>query len=106
MSLVIIVATILGFTISAYPTIIFNFASELTYPEPEGVSSSLCVLTSQVLTAIATFTVSSLISNYGVVAANFYYSSMLIFAMVLVTFVRSDLRRERVENETTSIIDH
>ncbi|RWS25113.1 feline leukemia virus subgroup C receptor-related protein 2-like protein [Leptotrombidium deliense] len=103
-TLLMMVATILGFTINSYPTIIFNFASELTYPEPEGVSSSLCVLTSQILSTIATFVVSRLILYYGVLAANLYYSAMLVFAMILAAFVKSDLRRERTENET-EIID-
>ncbi|RWS09655.1 feline leukemia virus subgroup C receptor-related protein 1-like protein [Dinothrombium tinctorium] len=103
--LLVAVSATLGFTINSYPTIIFNFASELTYPEPEGVSSSLLVLSSQLASTAATFIVSSIIQYYGVFVANLCYSSLLAFAMFLTIFIKNNLRSQQTDiNEEAPLL--
>lgn len=72
----------------------FELAAELTFPEPEGTSSGLLNLASQVF-GIAFTTIYSLIfTNVGDLWANLTMSLMLALGTVLIALTSSDLRRQ------------
>ncbi|XP_059477083.1 uncharacterized MFS-type transporter C09D4.1-like isoform X2 [Neocloeon triangulifer] len=90
-------AAFLGVTLVGYLPAAFEFAAELTYPEPEASSAGLMTFGCQILSAIYTLAYGWVFTPYGDLASNLFMSGSLIVGTVLTLFVKSDLRRQRAE---------
>ncbi|XP_046438070.1 feline leukemia virus subgroup C receptor-related protein 2-like isoform X1 [Daphnia pulex] len=90
-----VTAGAVGFFMTGYLPVGFEFAAELTYPEPEVTSSGLLNASAQVFGIVFTIIGGWLLSNYGDLVCNGSLSAALFFGAALSLFIRSDLRRQR-----------
>ncbi|KAM8846841.1 choline/ethanolamine transporter flvcr2b-like isoform 2-T2 [Synchiropus picturatus] len=91
---VFITAGSLGFFMTGYLPLGFEFAVELTYPESEGTSSGLLNCSAQVFGIIFTIAQGKIIENYGTLAGNIFLCIFLLIGTVITGLIKSDLRRQ------------
>lgn len=80
---------------TGYLPVGFEFAAELTYPEPEVTSSGLLNASAQVFGIVFTIIGGWLLNSYGDLVCNGILSAALFIGAVLSFFIRSDLKRQR-----------
>lgn len=91
---VFITAGVLGFFMTGYLPLGFEFAVELTYPESEGTSSGLLNCSAQVFGIIFTICQGKIIDNYGTLAGNIFLCVFLLIGTIMTALIKSDLRRQ------------
>ncbi|XP_073847578.1 histamine transporter [Musca autumnalis] len=96
-AVVYVTASLLGFFMTGYLPVGFEFGAELTYPEPEGTSSGLLNAASQVFGIIFTSLYSWLLGDYGDITANVTMAVMLIVGTIITALIGSDLRRQNAQ---------
>jgi FLVCR family feline leukemia virus subgroup C receptor-related protein len=84
----------------------FEFAAELTYPIPEGISSGVLMFASELFGIAFAVGGGELLDNYGDMYANLALLGLLVVGLVMTTQINGrDLRRQAVtatlENGTT-----
>lgn len=82
---------------TGYLPIGFEFAAELTFPEPEGTASGLLNAASQVFGILFTMLYSELLENYGDIYANITMAVMLVVGTIITAIIKSDLRRQAAQ---------
>ncbi|XP_064781845.1 heme transporter FLVCR2-like isoform X1 [Oncorhynchus masou masou] len=92
---VFLTAGALGFFMTGYLPLGFEFGVELTYPECEGTSSGLLNCSAQVFGIIFTICQGKIIDNYGTLAGNIFLCVFLFIGSVLTGFIKSDLQRQK-----------
>ncbi|XP_054721590.1 feline leukemia virus subgroup C receptor-related protein 2-like [Uloborus diversus] len=90
-----LMAGFLGFFMTGYLPLGFEFAAEITYPEAESISSGLLNASAQVFGLVFTSVAGILLSNYGDWVANVSLSGTLLIGSIITGFIKSDLRRLR-----------
>ncbi|XP_035785899.1 feline leukemia virus subgroup C receptor-related protein 2-like [Anopheles albimanus] len=97
-SVVYVTSSLLGFFMTGYLPVGFEFAAELTYPEPEGTSTGLLNAAAQVFGITFTMLYSELLNTNGDIVANVTMAVMLLVGSVVTAVIRSDLRRQAAQN--------
>lgn len=97
-SVVYITSALLGFFMTGYLPVGFEFAAELTYPEPEGTSTGLLNAAAQVFGIAFTMAYSEILNGSGDIVANVTMAVMLLIGSVVTAIIRSDLRRQAAQN--------
>ncbi|XP_072545275.1 choline/ethanolamine transporter flvcr2a isoform X1 [Salminus brasiliensis] len=92
---VFITAAALGFFMTGYLPLGFEFAVELTYPESEGTSSGLLNCSAQVFGIIFTICQGKIIDYYGTLAGNVFLCVFLFLGTIMTAFIKADLRRQK-----------
>ncbi|KAG9268790.1 feline leukemia virus subgroup C receptor-related protein 2 isoform X1 [Astyanax mexicanus] len=92
---VFLTAGALGFFMTGYLPLGFEFAVELTYPESEGTSSGLLNCSAQVFGIIFTICQGKIIDYYGTLAGNIFLCIFLLIGTIMTGFIKADLRRQR-----------
>uniref|UniRef100_A0A6B2EFF3 Choline/ethanolamine transporter FLVCR1 n=1 Tax=Phlebotomus kandelakii TaxID=1109342 RepID=A0A6B2EFF3_9DIPT len=95
---VYITSSLLGFFMTGYLPVGFEFAAELTYPEPEGTSAGILNAAAQVFGIIFTMGYAEVLNNFGDVAANVTMGVMLVVGTIVTAVIGSDLRRQKAQN--------
>ncbi|VDN54042.1 unnamed protein product [Dracunculus medinensis] len=90
-----IVAAILGFFMTGYLPIGFEFAAELTYPIPEGTTSGLLNASAQAFGVLMTLAMGQVIHKTSIFLCNIILSSILVIGIILTAFIKADLRRQK-----------
>ena len=85
----------LGFFMTGYLPVGFEFAAELTYPESEGTSSGFLNASAQAFGIALTLGMGSLINKYGPFWANIAICITLLVGTIGTCVIKSDLRRQR-----------
>uniref|UniRef100_A0A8D2PL17 FLVCR heme transporter 2 n=1 Tax=Zosterops lateralis melanops TaxID=1220523 RepID=A0A8D2PL17_ZOSLA len=100
---VFVTAGLLGFFMTGYLPLGFEFAAELTYPESEGTSSGLLNVSAQIFGIAFTIGQGQIMDRFGTKAGNLLLCSVLFLGTVMTAFIKSDLRRQQanLENEQT-----
>ncbi|XP_042357308.1 feline leukemia virus subgroup C receptor-related protein 2 isoform X2 [Plectropomus leopardus] len=104
--LVFITAGVLGFFMTGYLPLGFEFAVELTFPESEGTSSGLLNCSAQIFGIIFTISQGKIIDRWGTLAGNIFLCIFLLIGAVLTGFIKSDLRRQKAnlqQNEVQTV---
>ncbi|XP_063354184.1 heme transporter FLVCR2 isoform X2 [Pelmatolapia mariae] len=105
---VFVTAGVLGFFMTGYLPLGFEYAVELTYPESEGTSSGLLNCSAQIFGIIFTIAQGKIMDYWGTLAGNIFLCIFLLIGTVLTGFIKSDLRRQKanqqVEVQTVSTI--
>lgn len=84
---------------TGYLPVGFEFAAELTYPEPEGTSSGLLNAAAQVFGIGFTSLYSEVFYTYGDIPADVIMSIMLMFGTLITALIKPDLRRQKANQE-------
>ncbi|XP_061467774.1 heme transporter FLVCR2 isoform X2 [Rhineura floridana] len=103
---VFVTAGILGFFMTGYLPLGFEFAAELTYPESEGTSSGLLNVSAQIFGIIFTISQGQIIDHFGTQAGNLFLCAFLFIGTVITAFIKADLRRQQanLRNEQTNTL--
>lgn len=83
---------------TGYLPVGFEFASELTYPEPEGTSAGLLNAAAQLFGIIFTMIYAEILKAFGDLGANISMSIMLCVGTLVTAIIKSDLRRQAAHN--------
>ncbi|KAM6074704.1 choline/ethanolamine transporter FLVCR2 isoform 2-T2 [Chlamydotis macqueenii] len=102
---VFVTAGMLGFFMTGYLPLGFEFAAELTYPESEGTSSGLLNVSAQIFGITFTISQGQIMDHFGTKAGNLFLCSFLFLGTVVTAFIKADLRRQRanLDSEQTSL---
>ncbi|XP_021165959.2 feline leukemia virus subgroup C receptor-related protein 2 isoform X2 [Fundulus heteroclitus] len=96
---VFITAGSLGFFMTGYLPLGFEFAVELTFPESEGTSSGLLNCSAQIFGIIFTIGQGKLIDKWGTLAGNVFLCVFLLIGTIMTGFIKSDLRRQKANQQ-------
>ncbi|KAM6166087.1 choline/ethanolamine transporter FLVCR1 [Erethizon dorsatum] len=94
--IVFITGGVLGFFMTGYLPLGFEFAVEITYPESEGTSSGLLNAAAQVFGILFTLAQGKLITDYGPRAGNIFLCFWMFLGTILTALIKSDLRRHNI----------
>uniref|UniRef100_A0A7G3ART3 Choline/ethanolamine transporter FLVCR1 n=2 Tax=Lutzomyia longipalpis TaxID=7200 RepID=A0A7G3ART3_LUTLO len=95
---VYLTSSLLGFFMTGYLPVGFEFAAELTFPEPEGTSAGILNAAAQVFGIIFTMGYAEILNSFGDIAANVTMATMLVVGTVVTAVISSDLRRQKAQN--------
>jgi MFS transporter, FLVCR family, feline leukemia virus subgroup C receptor-related protein len=87
-----------SFFMTGYLPVGFEFAAELTYPEPEGTSSGLLNASAQIFGIVFTVLGGWLLTDYGDLVCNGTLTLALSIGAIVTMFIRPELRRQRAVN--------
>nr|XP_044989023.1 feline leukemia virus subgroup C receptor-related protein 1 isoform X2 [Jaculus jaculus] len=99
---VFVTGGILGFFMTGYLPLGFEFAVEITYPESEGTSSGLLNASAQIFGILFTLAQGKLISVYGAMAGNTFLCAWMLLGVILTALIKSDLRRHNINTGRTN----
>ncbi|XP_013375494.1 PREDICTED: feline leukemia virus subgroup C receptor-related protein 1 isoform X1 [Chinchilla lanigera] len=94
--IVFITGGILGFFMTGYLPLGFEFAVEITYPESEGTSSGLLNAAAQVFGILFTLAQGKLITDYDPRTGNIFLCLWMFVGTILTALIKSDLRRHNI----------
>lgn len=94
--LVFVTAGALGFFMTGYLPLGFEFGVEITYPESEGTSSGLLNAFAQIFGIIFTLIQGRLTTDYGPLAGNLFLSAWILIGVILTGLIKSELKRHNV----------
>ncbi|CAH1800183.1 unnamed protein product [Owenia fusiformis] len=95
---IFVVAGALGFFMTGYLPVGFEFGAEITYPESEGTSSGLLNASAQLFGIILTLGMGALL-KYGTLAPCLLVAGALLVGCIMTILIKSDLRRQKAESE-------
>ncbi|XP_041975281.1 uncharacterized MFS-type transporter C09D4.1 isoform X2 [Aricia agestis] len=93
-SVVYLSSALLGFFMTGYLPVGFEFASEVTYPEPEGTTSGILNACVQVFGIVLTLIYEWMLTAIGDRWANLTMCALLAVGTAVTAAIRSDLRRQ------------
>ncbi|XP_072947565.1 choline/ethanolamine transporter flvcr2b isoform X2 [Epargyreus clarus] len=88
---------ILGFFMTGYLPVGFEFASEVTYPEPEGTTSGILNAVVQIFGIVLTLMYEWMLGEVGDRWSNLTLCALLALGAVITAAIRSDLRRQAAQ---------
>nr|XP_055175382.1 feline leukemia virus subgroup C receptor-related protein 1 isoform X1 [Nyctereutes procyonoides] len=94
--IVFITGGVLGFFMTGYLPLGFEFAVEITYPESEGTSSGLLNASAQIFGILFTLAQGKLTSDYGPKAGNIFLCTWMFLGIILTALIKSDLKRHNI----------
>ncbi|XP_056915423.1 feline leukemia virus subgroup C receptor-related protein 2 [Takifugu flavidus] len=97
--LVFITVGTLGFFMSGYLPLGFEYGIELTYPEAEGTSSGMLNVLAQIFGIIFTICDEKVIDKWGTLAGNIFLTCFLLIGTIITGLIKSDLRRQQANVE-------
>jgi len=100
--LLFIIAFFLGFFMTGYLPIGFEFAAELTYPISEGTTSGLLNASAQVFGVAMTIGMGWVQRSVSVFACNIALSGFLLIGTLLTLLISADLRRQKAHHAAES----
>ncbi|CAM9823051.1 unnamed protein product [Lampetra fluviatilis] len=96
---VFVTAGVLGFFMTGYIPLGFEFAAELTYPESEGTSSGLLNAAAQLFGLIFTVVQGQLTKHFSPLVGNIFICCSLLLGTMLTGLIKADLRRLKANLE-------
>uniref|UniRef100_UPI0037E8945B heme transporter FLVCR1 n=1 Tax=Semicossyphus pulcher TaxID=241346 RepID=UPI0037E8945B len=94
--LVFFTAGVLGFFMTGYLPLGFEFGVEITYPESEGTSSGLLNAFAQIFGIIFTLIQGKMTTNYGPLSGNIFLCAWIFLGIMLTALIKSELKRHNV----------
>ncbi|KAG8240220.1 hypothetical protein J437_LFUL004680, partial [Ladona fulva] len=93
-AVVYLAAGLLGFFMTGYLPVGFEFAAELTHPEPEGTTVGILNAAVQVFGVAFTSAYGQVFNAAGDLIANLTLAGTLVLGLILTCIIPSDLRRQ------------
>ncbi|KAM8813257.1 choline/ethanolamine transporter FLVCR1 [Rhynchonycteris naso] len=100
--IVFVTGGVLGFFMTGYLPLGFEFAVEITYPESEGTSSGLLNAAAQIFGILFTLAQGKLTSGYSPKAGNIFLCVWMFVGIILTALIKSDLRRHNINKGITN----
>uniref|UniRef100_A0A1A7Y1F6 Choline/ethanolamine transporter FLVCR1 n=1 Tax=Iconisemion striatum TaxID=60296 RepID=A0A1A7Y1F6_9TELE len=97
---VFVTAGVLGFFMTGYLPLGFEFGVEITYPESEGTSSGLLNAFAQIFGIIFTLIQGRLTTDFSPLVGNIFLSSWILLGVILTALIKSELKRHNVNMRT------
>ncbi|XP_005452454.1 choline/ethanolamine transporter FLVCR1 [Oreochromis niloticus] len=94
--LVFVTAGVLGFFMTGYLPLGFEFGVEITYPESEGTSSGLLNAFAQIFGIIFTLIQGKLTTDHNPLAGNLFLCAWIFLGIILTALIKSELKRHNV----------
>ncbi|CAL8315431.1 unnamed protein product [Lota lota] len=94
--LVFFTAGVLGFFMTGYLPLGFEFGVEITYPESEGTSSGLLNAFAQIFGIIFTLIQGQLTTVYNPLAGNLFLCAWIFLGILLTALIKSELKRNNI----------
>ncbi|XP_056150203.1 feline leukemia virus subgroup C receptor-related protein 1 [Lampris incognitus] len=94
--LVFFTAGVLGFFMTGYLPLGFEFGVEITYPESEGTSSGLLNAFAQIFGIIFTLIQARLTTDYNPLAGNLFLCAWIFLGIILTALIKSELKRHNI----------
>nr|XP_057901949.1 feline leukemia virus subgroup C receptor-related protein 1 [Doryrhamphus excisus] len=94
--LVFFTGGMLGFFMTGYLPVGFEFGVEITYPESEGTSSGLLNASAQIFGILFTLIQGKLTTDYNPLAGNLFLCVWIFLGLILTGFIKSELKRHNV----------
>lgn len=85
---------------TGYLPVGFEFAAELTYPEPEVTSAGLLNASAQLFGIVFTILGGWLLANYDSLVCNSVLTASLMVGALLTLPIRAELKRQKANNQT------
>ncbi|XP_070590541.1 choline/ethanolamine transporter FLVCR1 isoform X1 [Erythrolamprus reginae] len=101
--IVFVTAGVLGFFMTGYLPLGFEFAVEITYPESEGTSSGLLNASAQVFGIVFTLIQGKLTTVYNPCAGNIFLFVWMFIGIILTALIKSDLRRHNINSGIVTV---
>jgi len=95
---------LLGFTMTGYLPVGFEFAAEITYPVCEGISSGMLNASAQAFGIGLTIFTRFIMTHNSVLIANICLCGLLFVGTILTIATKEDLKRQKANENFTSII--
>ncbi|KAJ7407031.1 Feline leukemia virus subgroup C receptor-related protein 1 [Willisornis vidua] len=95
---VFVTGGVLGFFMTGYLPLGFEFAVEITYPESEGTSSGLLNASAQIFGILFTLVQGKLTTDYSPRAGNLFLCAWTFVGIILTALIKSNLRRHSVNS--------
>ncbi|XP_051722878.1 feline leukemia virus subgroup C receptor-related protein 2 isoform X1 [Ctenopharyngodon idella] len=95
----------LGFFMTGYLPLGFEFAVELTYPESEGTSSGLLNCSAQMFGIAFTIIQGKIINHFSTLAGNIFLCVFLFIGSIMTVTIKSDLRRQKANQKSQAEIN-
>lgn len=99
--LVFFTAGVLGFFMTGYLPLGFEFGVEITYPESEGTSSGLLNAFAQIFGIIFTLIQGKLTTDHSPLAGNVFLCAWIFLGILLTALIKSELKRHNVNMEAS-----
>ncbi|KAJ9580082.1 hypothetical protein L9F63_004274, partial [Diploptera punctata] len=87
----------------AYMSVAYDFAIEVTYPEPESFTSGIIALTYQFLSWLMTVGIGEMLRSVGAEWSNNTLSFLLLIGILLHIIIKPNLKRQAVGVTDTAI---
>lgn len=101
--LVSVASVFLGFFMTGFQPIGFEFAAELTFPEPDGPVSAILNISTQIFGIVITLLISGIQDILGDFVGNMIFAAFLMIDANIISLIKSELRRYNthleIENE-------
>ncbi|KAJ9580074.1 hypothetical protein L9F63_004266 [Diploptera punctata] len=95
---VYITATLLGSFLGGYMPIAYDFCAELTYPEPEGITSGMLAMPTQIFAILFIIICEQMIAHMSTTWMNAFLCMSLVIGTLIHIQIRADLKRHAVTN--------
>jgi len=96
--LIYIAVIILGFTMTAYLPVGYDFAVEISYPIDEGISSGMLNCVAQGISIILIMGLRKLMEEVSVLLTNIIMCGALLIGLILTGLIKEDLKRQSANN--------
>uniref|UniRef100_A0A182JVD2 Major facilitator superfamily (MFS) profile domain-containing protein n=1 Tax=Anopheles christyi TaxID=43041 RepID=A0A182JVD2_9DIPT len=100
--LLAVASVFLGFFMTGFQPIGYEFAAELTFPEPDGPVMGILNISTQVFGIVITLMISGIQKILGDFVGNIVFAAFLILDGNIIALIRSDLRRYNTHLEIES----
>jgi len=100
--LTFVTAGCVGFFMTGYLPVGFEFAAELTYPEPEVTSSGLLNASAQFFGIILTLMGGWLLDSYGDITCNGVLCASLLVGFILTLLINPNLKRQQANRNAAA----
>ncbi|XP_070804988.1 choline/ethanolamine transporter FLVCR1 [Pituophis catenifer annectens] len=100
---VFVTGGVLGFFMTGYLPLGFEFAVEITYPESEGTSSGLLNASAQIFGIVFTLIQGKLTTVYNPRAGNIFLFVWMFIGIILTALIKSDLRRHNINSGIVTV---
>ncbi|XP_050080439.1 feline leukemia virus subgroup C receptor-related protein 2-like isoform X1 [Anopheles maculipalpis] len=100
--LLAVASVFLGFFMTGFQPIGYEFASELTFPEPDGPVMGILNISTQIFGIVITLMISGIQNVLGDFVGNVVFAAFLILDANIISLIRSDLRRYNTHLEIES----